>query len=108
MALFGAGHLAAKFVNFYGLKEKLIGVIDDNPHKQNHFLPGSALPVIGSEWLNTGDIDLCMLTLSPESETKVRKAKADYLARGGIFRSIFSASTSSIDKALIDDPTSAY
>ncbi len=105
LALFGAGHLAAKFVNFYQLKDKFVGVIDDNPDKQNHYLPGSALPVIGSTCLETGEVDHCLLTLSPESEAKVRKAKADYLARGGIFQSIFSASTSSIDKALNDDPT---
>jgi hypothetical protein len=104
MALFGAGHLAAKFVNFYQLKDRFVGVVDDNPHKQQHYLPGSALPVIGSSCLETGEVDLCLLTLSPESEVKVRKAKADYLARGGIFRSIFSASASSIDKDLIDDP----
>jgi len=104
IALFGAGHLAAKFVNFYQLKDKFVGVIDDSPHKQNHFLPGSALPVITSTCLDTGDIDLCLLTLSPESEAKVRKSRSDFLARGGIFQSIFSASESSIDRGLIDDP----
>ncbi len=104
IALFGAGHLAAKFVNFYQLKDKFVGVIDDSPHKQNHYLPGSALPVIASTCLDTGEIDLCLLTLSPESEAKVRKLRVDYLARGGIFQSIFSASESSIDRGLIDDP----
>lgn len=104
VALFGAGHLAAKFVNFYRLTDSFVGIIDDNPHKQQHYLPGSGLPVIGSACLETGEIDLCLLTLSPESEARVRKEKADYLARGGGFRSIFSASASSIDKALIDDP----
>lgn len=103
MALFGAGHLATKFVNFYQLKYKITGVIDDSPNKQNHYLPGSALPVIGSACLETGEVDLCLLTLNPESEAKVRKAKADYLARGGKFLSIFSASESSIDKDLIND-----
>ena len=104
IALFGAGHLAAKFVNFYQLKDKFVGVIDDSPHKQNHYLPGSALPVITSTCLDGGEIDLCLLTLSPESEAKVRKSRADFLARGGIFQSIFSASESSIDRGLIDDP----
>jgi SAM-dependent methyltransferase len=104
LALFGAGHLAAKFVNFYQLKDRFIGVIDDNPNKQKHYLPGSALPVISSTCLETGEVDICLLTLSPESEARVRKAKAEYLARGGVFRSIFSASGSSIDKDLIDDP----
>lgn len=104
LALFGAGHLAVKFVNFYHLKDRFVGVIDDNPNKQKHYLPGSALPIISSGCLETGEVDLCLLTLSPESEAKVRKAKAEYLARGGDLRSIFSASGSSIDKDLIDDP----
>jgi SAM-dependent methyltransferase len=98
IALFGAGHLAAKFVNFYQLKDRFIGVIDDSPHKQNHYLPGSALPVITSTCLDAGEIDLCLLTLSPESEAKVRKSRSDFLASGGIFQSIFSASASSIDR----------
>jgi hypothetical protein len=104
LALFGAGHLAAKFVNFYGLRDCLTGVIDDNPYKQHCFLPGSCLPVRSSKCLEGGEVDLCLLTLSPESEAKVRKVQANYLARGGIFRSIFSASASSIDKGTDDGP----
>ena len=96
IALFGAGHLAAKFVNFYGIKNKLMGVIDDSPHKQRCYLPGSALPVISSKSLYFDEVDLCLMTLNPESELKVRKANADDLDRGGKFKSIFSASVSSI------------
>ena len=100
LALFGAGHLAAKYVNFYNLKDRFAGVIDDNAHKQHHYLPGSGLPVIDSKSLETGEVDFCLSTLSPESEAKVRKAKEHYLKQGGQFRSIFSASASSIDKDL--------
>ncbi len=103
VALFGAGHLAAKFINFYALVDCLVGVIDDNPNKLGRLMPGSNLPIIGSGCLETGDVDLCLLTLNPESEQKVRKAQADYLARGGQFRSIFSASSSSIYKDIEHD-----
>lgn len=103
--LFGAGHLAAKFINFYGLAPYLSGVIDDNPNKLGRFMPGSKLPIVGSRCLDSGDVDLCLLTLNPESEQKVLKAKADYLSRGGKFRSIFSASTNSIDQDIRNDPT---
>ena len=103
--LFGAGHLAAKFINFYGLAPYLSGVIDDNPNKLGRFMPGSKLPIVGSRCLDSGDADLCLLTLNPESEQKVLKAKADYLSRGGKFRSIFSASTNSIDRDIRNDPT---
>lgn len=98
VALFGAGHLAAKFANFYDLSDSLVGIIDDNANKLGRYLPGSKLPIIGSDCLDKGEIDLCLLTLNPESEQKVRKARAGYLAKGGQFRSIFSASQNSIDQ----------
>jgi len=103
IALFGAGHLAAKFINFYGLAEYLIGVIDDNPNKLGRYMPGSKLPIIGSDCLEKGEVDLCLLTLNPESEQKVLKAKAKYFTRGGKFRSIFSASANSINQDISDD-----
>ncbi|MDH5677018.1 MAG: class I SAM-dependent methyltransferase [Nitrospinota bacterium] len=96
VALFGAGHLAIKFINFYDLADSLIGVIDDNPNKLGRYMPGSFLPIIGSDSLANGEVDLCLLTLNPESEQKVRKAKKEYLDHGGKFASIFSASASSI------------
>lgn len=96
IALFGAGHLAAKFINFYGLAPFICGVVDDNPNKQTLFMPGSGVPIIDSSCLDTGEIDLCLLTLNPESEQKVLKAKSNYLSCGGRFRSIFSASANSI------------
>jgi len=97
VALFGAGHLAAKFINFYDLAPYLCGVIDDNANKLGRFMPGSKLPIISSSCLESEKIDLCLLTLNPESEQKVLKAKSAYLAGGGRFRSIFSASSNSID-----------
>ncbi len=103
IALFGAGHLAAKYVNFYDLAPLLIGVIDDNPNKRGRFMPGSGLPIIGSASLEAGEVDLCLLTLSPESEIKVRTARKHYLETGGRFFSIFSASASSLEKEMPND-----
>ncbi len=97
VALFGAGHLAAKFINFYGLAPFLCGVIDDNPNKQKLFMPGSGLPIIDSLCLEEGKVGLCLLTLNPESEHKVLRARRSYLDHGGKFRSIFSASANSIN-----------
>lgn len=104
VALFGAGHLAAKFINFYGLSPYLHGVIDDNPNKLGRLMPGSKLPIISSGCLESEHVDLCLLTLNPESEQKVLKAKAAYLSGGGKFRSIFSASSNSIDLDIPNDP----
>lgn len=105
IVLFGAGHLAAKFINIYNLTSCLSGVIDDNPNKLGRFMPGSKVRIISSSCLDSGEIDLCLLTLNPESEQKVRKAKARYLSQGGKFRSIFSASENSIDQDIHDDRT---
>jgi SAM-dependent methyltransferase len=90
VALFGAGHLAAKFLNLFSLQDCIECVIDDNPHKQGLAMPGSALPVLGSSTLP--QIDLCMLSLSPESEQKVLAKQQAYLQGGGSFASIFSLS----------------
>jgi SAM-dependent methyltransferase len=102
-ALFGAGHLAAKFINFYDLSPCLHSVIDDNPNKIGRFMPGSKVRIINSRCLDSGEVDLCLLTLNPESTQKVIKAKAGYLSQGGKFRSIFSASENCIDQDIRDD-----
>jgi C-methyltransferase C-terminal domain len=97
VAVFGAGHLAAKFVNLYDLKDLVECVIDDNPDKQTLLMPGSRLPIRGSAVLD--DIDLCLLSLNPESEQKVLAKNQAYLARGGTFLSIFALSRKSVYNA---------
>lgn len=89
VAIFGAGHLAAKFVNLLDLADLIDCVIDDNAHKQALLMPGSRLPIRGSAALVPGTVDVCLLSLSPESEQKVRAKYAAYLDRGGEFHSIF-------------------
>jgi len=92
VVLFGAGHLAAKFLNLLETSNYVDCVIDDNPNKQALVMPGSRLPIRGSSLLEQERIDLCLLSLSPESEKKVLSAKKTYLERGGEFRSIFALS----------------
>lgn len=92
VAVFGAGHLAAKFINFNEVADLVECVIDDNPHKQQLRMPGSRLPVVGSAALENGTVDLCLLSLSPESEQRVLEAKKAFRDRGGEFRSIFALS----------------
>lgn len=92
VVLFGAGHLAAKFINLLQLGEFVDCVLDDNPHKQALAMPGSRLPIRKSALLDAERIDLCLLSLSPESEKRILDAKRAYLDRGGVFRSIFALS----------------
>jgi hypothetical protein len=90
VALFGASHLAVKFLNLYGLVDCIDVVIDDNPNKQGLSMPGSGLPIIGSTAMN--DYQLCLLALNPESEQRVLAMHENYVAKGGRFASIFTLS----------------
>ena len=95
-AIFGAGHLEAKFVNMHRLEKLVDCVIDDNTHKRALLMPGSRLAIRGSAELDTRGIDLCLLSLSPESEQKVRARNQAFLDRGGRFLSIFALSPVSV------------
>lgn len=99
MAVFGAGHLATKFVNLFCLRDFFDCVIDDNPHKQALLMPGSRLPILASSTLVSRAIDLCLLSLNPESEQKVLARNRDFIERGGQFLSIFALSPRSVYKA---------
>ena len=90
IAVFGAGHLAAKFINFFEIKDLITCVIDDNPKKVGMYMPGSGLPIIPSTQLQKLGIRYCVSTLSPESEVKVRINLAHFFDNGGTFLPAFS------------------
>jgi len=89
VTLLGAGHLAATFINLLGLGDLLDSVIDDNSKKQGLFMPGSKLPIVGSAALVEREIKLCLLSVNPEVEAKVKAKNQAYTDRGGQWRSIF-------------------
>jgi hypothetical protein len=88
-ALLGAGHLAATFINLLELGELLDCVVDDNPKKQGLFMPGSKLPIVGSAALVERGIKLCLLSVNPEVEAKVKAKNRAFTDQGGQWRSIF-------------------
>lgn len=92
IAIFGAGHLAAAFLNFLELKALVECVVDDHPRKKGLFMPGSALPICGSEELLKRKITLCLLSVNLESEEKVIARNQAFVQQGGRFASIFPAS----------------
>ena len=85
LAVFGAGHLAVKWINFLGMSDLVDCVIDDHPHKAGMYMPGSKLPILPSSALQERGIKVCISTLSPESEQKVRIKLSSYFDEGGIF-----------------------
>jgi hypothetical protein len=90
VAVFGAGHLSAKFINFFQLADLIDCVIDDNQNKAGMKMPGSLLPILPSSELAARGIKVCVSTLSPESEAKVRQKFVSYFADGGLFLPAFS------------------
>ena len=91
IAMFGAGHLAAKFINFYGLADLIDCVIDDHPKKVGMLMPGSNLPIVPSSALLSQGIRICISTLNPESEIKVRDKLSSFFDAGGRFVPAFAA-----------------
>jgi len=89
IAVFGAGHLAVKLVNFMQLAPWVDCVVDDHPAKGGLRMPGSRLPIVPSAAMAARGIDTCISTLSPESEARARPKLADFFARGGVFMPAF-------------------
>jgi hypothetical protein len=92
IALMGAGHLACTFICLFQLQEFIKFVVDDNPHKQGLFMPGSHLPIVPSSELVNNGISLCLLSLNPYSEEKVIANNQAFVSAGGRFLSIFPGS----------------
>lgn len=96
VALFGAGHLATKFLNLFETSQFIYAVIDDNQNKSGLHMPGSMVAIKPSSILISEKVDLCLLSLNPESEAKVISKNALYLESGGEFKSIFRLSKMSL------------
>lgn len=96
IALLGAGHLSCAVINYFELAPFIDVVIDDHPHKQGMYMPGSRLPIRGSAALLEHDVKLCCTTVRPEIEPRVREKNQAFLSRGGVMASIFPASPSAL------------
>jgi hypothetical protein len=96
VALLGAGHLACTYLNLMGLGSAVDCVVDDDPRRAGLFMPGSRLPIVGSEALRTRGIGLCLLGVNPLVEDRVVGRHQAFIDGGGTFRSIFPASRRSL------------
>ena len=89
IAMFGAGHLSATWINFLQVGDYIEFVVDDDPHKSGLYMPGSHLPILPSEELTRRGIRLCLTSLNQESEARVTAKNRAFVDRGGCFASIF-------------------
>jgi methyltransferase family protein/putative zinc binding protein/C-methyltransferase-like protein len=96
VAFFGAGHMACTYISLLELGGALDCVVDDHPQKRGMFMPGSRLPVVGSDALAHRGITACISALSPGSEARVAAKNASFTAAGGRFLSIFSGRPNSL------------
>ena len=92
IAMFGAGHLACMFLNLMEISEFVECVVDDFPEKKGLYMPGSKLPIVGSQAIMNKDIKLCLTALNIESERKVIQKNQEFIEFGGTFASIFPSS----------------
>lgn len=96
VAMYGAGHLTCAFVHYHGLAGLITCVLDDTPEKQGRFLPGTAIPVLSSDFLASSAVTACIFGLAPEVEDRIVARHQPFIARGGRFLSAFPASNRSL------------
>ena len=105
ISFLGAGHHSISFINYFDLGKYIDFVADDNSNKQGMFMPGSSIPILGSDRLLKNDIKLCLTALSPESEEKVLQKNKDFLDNNGKMASIFKGSKYALENSIKESNT---
>jgi hypothetical protein len=100
VAFFGAGHRGCLYINAFDLGGLIDFVADDHPRKKGLLMPGSRLPILGSENLLSKGAKLCLLGINPDIERKVAAAQAEYAKAGGAFASICADSPYALVEAI--------
>lgn len=94
IAIFGAGHLAIKFINLFDLSEFISFIADDHPDKCGLHLPGSQLPIKPTSAIFNENIRHCLLSINPDREDQIMEnCKPLFVKKGITSYSIFSASS---------------
>lgn len=83
LAVYGAGHRTATWVELAGLSQFVTCVIDDSPEKQGRFLAGSAVEVGPATRLVERQIGVCIGLLSPEILRKIATRETQFTTNGG-------------------------
>ncbi len=96
MAIVGAGHLSAMFLNLYNAAKFFSMIVDDASDKCGRFMPGSGIEIRSSRSLLESEIQIALLSLSPESEKRFIEKQTHFEKQGRKFRSIFRLSSRAI------------
>ena len=92
IAVYGAGNRVFCLINFANLAGNIDVIVDDQPEKQNTFMPGGRLPVVASDALYLRGIDVCLLAVNAEIEDKVIAKHEKWVKNGGTFWSVLPPS----------------
>jgi SAM-dependent methyltransferase len=93
VAIYGAGCRANCLINYSEISQYIDLVVDDQKEKQDKFLPGSKLPIQNSEKLIEEAINVCLLAVNAENESKVIANNNDFSKKGGNFVSLHPPSS---------------
>ena len=96
IAILGAGHLACTFINLMRVRDLIDLVVDDAPQRQGMRLPGCPCVIEPTSSLVEKRINLCLLSVKPESIPVVKKRNADFISSGGRFLTIFRSGQDAI------------
>ena len=92
IAVYGAGARVFCLINFAGISSSIDLIVDDQPEKQNKFMPGGKIPIVSSEALYSAGIDICLLGVNTENEDKVIAKHTKWVRNGGAFWSVLPPS----------------
>jgi len=92
IAVYGAGSRVFCLLNFLEITHLIDVILDDQPEKQNKFMPGGKLPIKPSCSLYSLNIGICLLGVNTENEEKVMAKHDAWIKNGGIFWSILPPS----------------
>jgi len=92
IAVYGAGSRVFCLLNFTDITSSIDVIVDDQPEKQNKFMPGGRLPIVSSDALYSRGIDICLLAVNTENEDKVIAKHAVWAHQGGTFWSVLPPS----------------
>jgi hypothetical protein len=103
VCIFGAGHLSVTFIALLEIQELIEFVVDENPNKQDKFLPLGKIQIENSNYLLQSGVKVCLLGINPHNHESVISKHPEFQEIGGKFGSIFPGTMNYIEDIYDDD-----